>query len=124
MGEGYSGQASVGKGASDFAFGRGGAATFDRVSLVYQPMILSRIWESHRRLETEFLGGCHTSVVSDISDAVGRLYTMDNRIRPLYEAMRRVVGVALTVKLPPGDNRATHRMLSMVQQSGVVLGTV
>ena len=45
---------------------------------------------------------------TDVSDAVGRLYTMDPAIRPLYAPMRRLVGVALTVKAPPGDNWAVH----------------
>lgn len=46
--------------------------------------------------------------VTDVSDCVGRLYTMDPAIRPLFSPMRRVAGVALTVKAPPGDNWAIH----------------
>lgn len=45
---------------------------------------------------------------TEVSDCVGRLYTMDPGIKPLYEPMRRLVGVAVTVKAPPGDNWAVY----------------
>lgn len=57
----------------------------------------------------------------DVSDAVGRLYSMDSGIRPLYEPVRRTVGVALTVKAPPGDNLAIHTALAMAQQDDVLV---
>jgi 4-hydroxy-4-methyl-2-oxoglutarate aldolase len=59
--------------------------------------------------------------VSDVSDAVGRLYTMHPRIRPLYQPIRRTVGVALTVKAVPGDNLAIHGALGMVQAQDVLV---
>lgn len=121
MGKGYSEQASVGEGAADFAHEKGGAATSDLRPLGHHPVIPPRIGESADRLDPELLERFRVSAVPDISDAVGRLYTMDNRIRPLYEPMRRVVGVALTVKLPPGDNWAIHGALSRVQQGDVLV---
>lgn len=57
----------------------------------------------------------------DIADAVGQLYTMDTAIRPLYQPMKRVVGVALTVKTPPGDNSTIHRAMRMVQAGDVLV---
>lgn len=59
--------------------------------------------------------------VADVSDAVGRLYTMDPRIRPLVAPVRRAVGVALTVKAHPGDNLAVHGALGMVQPRDVLV---
>jgi 4-hydroxy-4-methyl-2-oxoglutarate aldolase len=53
--------------------------------------------------------------VDDVSDAVGRLYTMSPRIAPLYAPIRRAVGAALTVKAHPGDNLAIHGALGMVR---------
>ncbi len=95
--------------------------TSDLGSLGHHPVIPPRIGKSPDRLDPEILGRYRVSAVPDISDAVGRLYTMDNRIRPLYEPMRRVVGVALTVKLPPGDNLAIHGALSRVEQDDVLV---
>jgi 4-hydroxy-4-methyl-2-oxoglutarate aldolase len=59
--------------------------------------------------------------VPDVVDAVGRLYTMDSRIRPLYEGMNRVLGTAITVKAVPGDNWAIHAGLSRCQPGDVLV---
>ncbi len=59
--------------------------------------------------------------VADVSDAVGRLYTMAPSIRPLYEPIRPTVGVALTVKAVPGDNLAIHGALGMVREQDVLV---
>jgi 4-hydroxy-4-methyl-2-oxoglutarate aldolase len=62
-----------------------------------------------------------TAFIPDVSDAVGRLYTMDRGIRPLYEPMHRLVGQALTVKAAPGDNLAVHGALAMVRDGDVLV---
>ena len=59
--------------------------------------------------------------IPDISDAVGQLYSMDSGIRPLYQPMKRLVGTALTVKTPPGDNCSIHRAMLMVQPGDVLV---
>ena len=59
--------------------------------------------------------------VPDLSDAVGNLYTMDTGIRPLYAPMRRAVGQAFTVKMPPGDNLTIHGALAMLQTDDVLV---
>ncbi|MBC7679568.1 MAG: hypothetical protein H7233_11360, partial [Pseudorhodobacter sp.] len=59
--------------------------------------------------------------VADISDAVGRFYTMDPGIRPLHTPVRRTVGRALTVKAVPGDNLAVHGALGMVSARDVLV---
>jgi 4-hydroxy-4-methyl-2-oxoglutarate aldolase len=56
-----------------------------------------------------------------VTDAVGRLYSMDSGIRPLYLPMRRAVGVAVTVKAVPGDNLAIHAALGLVQEGDVLV---
>lgn len=61
------------------------------------------------------------AAVADISDAVGRLYTMSTAIRPLYEPMGRVLGSALTVRMPPGDNWAAFGALELVQPGDVLV---
>lgn len=93
----------------------------ERVSLGHHPVIPPRVGEAADRLEPELLERYRNSAVPDLSDAVGRLYTMDPGIRSLYEPMRRVVGVALTVKAPPGDNWAIYGALGMTQEHDVLV---
>jgi 4-hydroxy-4-methyl-2-oxoglutarate aldolase len=59
--------------------------------------------------------------VPDISDRVGPLYTMDSGIRPLYAPMRRVLGVALTAKLPPADNLTVQLALAQARPGDVLV---
>lgn len=59
--------------------------------------------------------------VPDVSDAVGRLYTMNSQIRPLYQPMPRVIGSAVTVKAVPGDNWAIHAGLSRCSEGDVLV---
>lgn len=103
----------------DAASGRSVLATGP--SLGHRPVIAPRVGNSPGRLDAGILGRYRTCAVTDVSDAVGRLYTMDAGIRPLYEPMRRVVGVALTAKAPPGDNWAIHGALSMAGQDDVLI---
>jgi 4-hydroxy-4-methyl-2-oxoglutarate aldolase len=46
---------------------------------------------------------------------------MDAGIRPLHRDSRRLIGLALTVKAPPGDNLTVHGALSMVQNQDVLV---
>jgi 4-hydroxy-4-methyl-2-oxoglutarate aldolase len=57
----------------------------------------------------------------DVSDRVGQLYTMASSIQPLYRPMRRLLGPALTVKAPPGDNSTVHLALAMCQPGDVLV---
>lgn len=57
----------------------------------------------------------------DLSDAVGSLYTVDAGLRPLYTPMRRMVGQALTIKAPPGDNLTIHGAITMVEPHDVLV---
>lgn len=59
--------------------------------------------------------------VADLSDAVGRFYTMSARLRPLYAPMRRIIGTAVTVKALPGDNWAIHGALRLAQPGTVLV---
>lgn len=57
----------------------------------------------------------------DLSDAVGQLYTMDPAIRPFYSPIPRLIGQALTVKAPAGDNLAIHGALTMCRPGDVLV---
>lgn len=87
----------------------------------YTPVVPPRIGARPDRVDPgqlELLGGVP---VADVSDAVGRLYTMAPAIRPLYEPIPRTVGVALTVKAVPGDNLAVHGALGMAGDQDVLV---
>lgn len=58
---------------------------------------------------------------TDVSDAVGQLYTMDHGMRSLYEPAGKLVGEALTVKVPPGDNWAIHAALRQARPGSVLV---
>lgn len=87
----------------------------------HQPVIRPRLNASAPRVAEDLLEGLRTAHVPDVSDAVGALYTMDAGIRPLDGAMPRLLGQALTVKAPPGDNLTIHGALAMVQPGDVLV---
>lgn len=85
------------------------------------PLLRPKIVLNVPRPPTQLVERYQRFAVPDLSDAVGELYTMDSGIRPLYQPMKRLIGVALTVKMPPGDNAAVHRALLMVQPGDVLV---
>ena len=87
----------------------------------HHPVVPPRIGEPGSRLEPELERRFREAYIPDLSDAVGRLYTMDIGIRPLYEPALRLVGVALTVKAPAGDNMAIHGAMHRVQPGDVLV---
>lgn len=87
----------------------------------YTPVVPPRIGAPPDRVDEAALELLGSVSVADVSDAVGRLYTMSPSIRPLYEPIRRTVGVALTVKAVPGDNLAIHGALGMVREQDVLV---
>ncbi|WP_228282437.1 RraA family protein [Rubrobacter tropicus] len=58
---------------------------------------------------------------TDVSDAVGQLYTMDHGMRSLYEPAGKLIGEALTVKVPPGDNWAIYAALQQARSGSVLV---
>jgi regulator of RNase E activity RraA len=92
-----------------------------RTDFGHHPVVPPRIGRAGARLEPELERRFREAYLPDISDAVGRLYTMDRGIRGLYEPIPRLVGVALTVKVPPGDNMAIHGAMHRVQSGDVLV---
>lgn len=91
------------------------------VRLGHVPVIPLRVRDAPPALEPEIRAAFAQASVTDVSDKVGRLYTMDAGMRPLYAPMRRIVGAALTVKLPPGDNWALHGALRLAGDGHVLV---
>jgi 4-hydroxy-4-methyl-2-oxoglutarate aldolase len=85
------------------------------------PLVPPRIGSSAARVPAHLLERFREAFVPDLSDAVGELYTMDAGIRPLYQPMSRLVGQALTVKSPPGDNLTVHGALGLVGEGDVLV---
>lgn len=88
---------------------------------VHVPVVPPRIGVAPPRPDGRLLDLLRDVAVTEVSDAVGRLYTMHPRIRPLIEPVRRAVGVARTVKAPAGDNLAVHGALARVQPGDVLV---
>ncbi|QQK80416.1 RraA family protein [Salicibibacter cibi] len=59
--------------------------------------------------------------VPDISDWVGPLYSMDTSIKQGYKPMKKVVGTAFTVKIPPGDNLMVKKALTLAEPGDVIV---
>ena len=93
----------------------------DNARLGHHPVIPSRLGERPPAVPAETLERFRSVAVPDLSDAVGRLYTMDGGMRPLYESMPRLLGRAVTVKAPPGDNWAVHAGLSRCGEGDILV---
>lgn len=89
--------------------------------LGHDPIVPPRLGTTPYRASAELLAHFRDCSACDVTDAVGRLYSMDSAIRPLYTPMRRAVGIALTVKAVPGDNLAVHTALGLAQAADVLV---
>lgn len=87
----------------------------------HHPVVPPRIGSPGAPLEAGLEERFRIAHIPDISDAVGRLYTMDTGIRSLYQPAGRLVGVALTVKAPPGDNMAIHGAIHRARRGDVLV---
>ena len=87
----------------------------------HQPLIPPRVGPRPDPVPAEWADALRDVALADISDAVGRLYTCESRLRPAYPGMKRVFGSALTVKAPPGDNWAVHGALATAKAGDVLV---
>ena len=61
--------------------------------------------------------GCLTG---NVGDCIGRAAAMDARIKSLARGMK-IVGPALTVRVPPTDNLMIHKALTMIKPGDVLV---
>ena len=87
----------------------------------HRPVIPPRVLAHGPTIDASILERFRTAYVPDVCDAVGQLYTLDAAIRPIYQPIRRLVGLALTVKAPAGDNLTIHGALSLVRPDDVLV---
>lgn len=85
------------------------------------PLVSFRIRKDFPRLDPALVKRFEGFPLCDVSDKVGRMYTMDQTIKPFYEPCPRLLGTALTVKCPPGDNMGVKKALQMVQPGDVLV---
>jgi len=72
-------------------------------------------------IDPAHVAALHDVSIADLSDEVGRLYTFQPGFHLLRPSMPRVIGTALTVKCPPGDNWAIHGAFELVTPGTVVV---
>jgi 4-hydroxy-4-methyl-2-oxoglutarate aldolase len=87
----------------------------------HRPVIGPRLVRNIPRLDPALLDRFAAAYTPDVSDAVGELYTMSADLGPLYRPAPRLIGQALTVKAPPGDNLTVHGALGLVQPGDVLV---
>lgn len=85
-----------------------------------EPIIPSQIRRRFPRAAEEQVAAIARFPVTDVSDLVGRLYTMQD-IVPLYRPAPPLCGVAATVKCPPGDNLAVVKAISVASPGDVLV---
>lgn len=88
---------------------------------VKQSVVRSVVRTAFSRPDPALVAALTAFDVTAISDAVGRMYTMNDRIRPLSLPAIPVVGVASTAKCPPGDNLAMVKALTLVKSGDVLV---
>lgn len=89
--------------------------------LGHHPVIPPRVGRYPGVLSADLVEPFRHMHIADLSDAVGRLYTMSGRLHPLAPQMPRVLGTAMTVKAYPGDNWAVHGALARVTPGTVLV---
>lgn len=79
-----------------------------------------RIFPSVKRPPQKLLRGFQAIATTLISDNMNRLHAMSGDIRP-YHKPARLVGVALTVKVPPGLNLVVQKAIDMALPGDVIV---
>jgi len=80
-----------------------------------------KIYTSIERPSKEIIEQYRGFVAANISDSMGRLFTMDYRINPVYRPMRKLCGTAITVQARPGDNLLSLKAIEVAQPGDVIV---
>lgn len=79
-----------------------------------------RIFPSKRYVGPEIINAYHDIPTSIVSDCMERLFAMDSQIRP-YHPKPRMIGHALTIHCPPGDNLVLQKAIEMAEPGDVLV---
>jgi regulator of RNase E activity RraA len=58
---------------------------------------------------------------ANISDSMGRLFTMHHKVKQAYQPMRKLCGPAITVQARPGDNLLGLKAIEIAQPGDVIV---
>ncbi len=78
-----------------------------------------RIYTKVKRPSKELIEGFRGVPVANISDNMGRIVCVDTAIRPFNKVP--LLGCAITVKAPLGDNLMFHKAIDMAQPGDVIV---
>lgn len=79
----------------------------------------SRVIKKVRRPEPGIVQLFRELAVADIADCMNKMGCMHSRLRPLHR--RKLLGTAVTVKVPDGNNLMFHVALSLAQAGDVIV---
>lgn len=79
-----------------------------------------RILPPPPRPSAELIGKFRNIAAAHISDNMNRIHAVDAAIRPMHDKSK-LVGVAFTVKVPPGDNLMVHKAIDTAQPGDVIM---
>lgn len=80
-----------------------------------------RVRLSFPRLPTNIVTAFRSFPTPEISDLLNRLYAIDSEIRCLSGEGLKLVGLACTVRVYPGDNLMVHKSLDIARPGDVVV---
>lgn len=78
-----------------------------------------RIFTKYDKPDKELVEKFKNIPVANISDTMGRIYCIDHAIRPFNKV--NLLGVALTVKVPLGDNLMFHKAIEMAMPGDIIV---
>ncbi len=79
-----------------------------------------RVARKHKRVAAGLVAKLSQFETPDISDALNRMFTMDPAIRNVVND-KPLCGVALTVKVFPGDNLMVHKALDVAKPGDIIV---
>jgi 4-hydroxy-4-methyl-2-oxoglutarate aldolase len=85
------------------------------------PLVSFRIRRTFPRPAAKLIKRYEKFFLCDISDKVGRMYTMDQTIQPFLRPALPLLGTAVTCKCPPGDNMGVKSALQMTEPGDVLV---
>ena len=82
----------------------------------------NRIFNSFKRPDPALVEAFRGLPSSNINDEMNRLFCMHDYVRLLNpQSARQLLGVAVTVKVPIGDNLMIHQALDMAEPGDVIV---
>jgi len=78
-----------------------------------------RVYTKIKRTDKAVVESFRGIPVANIGDQMGRISCIDTGIRPF--AKGGILGVAVTVKVPPGDNLMIHKAIDMAEPGDVIV---